>query len=883
MVQGLDVGPKDLPPVTVSVGLQIRAVFWDRSLAELEVKDGLYPALTSSLAQPVPELETERIFETNVTEVGATPWMETNDKTVHEVRLPLPTDEQCADQTRGMGCRVRDGDATPCMTECPLSPVEDVEPTKPFVPPPPFDQTPCPSGQWIDGDWMPQSINIVDDMIATCEPPPPSARMSCPDGQIQIPGADRCVTLGAACGPDGFTTKPLPADTIYVRLGASGTGEKMNPLGSINAAIGQSNAGGTIAVAVGTYGEDVQVSKPIHLIGGCASQTVIFSRTNGATFNASASVEDMTIDGPPAITVQGDNVEVDLRGVALKGVLTIPLLRVRDNGFVRGSTITMQGPRTPIEVSSGGLDLDVVVADSSALAHLSGPSSTATISHVVASGFPIDADALRVDDGAHLVLRSAELVGFLREGVAVSGRGSVLSLHRTALRSAAGSVQRLVNYGVTVRDHARLVGDVVLIEKAAAGGMLIEQSSIALVDALIRDNGTGGTAGASIVQDSHAQFTRVTLERNDGPGLRLCGGALDTCDTPEASCDAPSGACTSVVLEDTLILGRPDSASGRDFGVIVAPRSYLEANGLVVAQNSVGGISIDPTATASISNARVLDHRGTNLRYGIGLPEDGQLYLASSEIVGVEGRMGLVLAAASHATLTHVRFARTGPKELDPSCGRVNASVADRSVIVADHLDITGGGIMLMGAQTEGTISHATIHRVEEDPGAPVCANTGAAVHIDHLSADHGHAITIVDATLTASHLRFDFVERGITAKHSTITVDHSSFSAAEASRGTLISLTEQSTGIFTDLKITEAQTAILGAGDALSVARFEIAGSFIGIDSGEGDLNVTDGYIHGYNHGIIYRNRFLQHRDFFINMLYDVNNLDNAVVFTEP
>jgi len=126
----------------------------------------------------------------------------------------------------------------------------------------------------------------------------------CPDGQMAIPGEAACREV-APCGSDPWGDIPVDADTQYVDGSYPGTdsdGSAERPWTTISAAISAASSGALVAIAAGTYSEDVAVvGKGVRLWGRCPKLVGVRGQTVGN----------------PAVDLRAGGAE--LRGVAVTG------------------------------------------------------------------------------------------------------------------------------------------------------------------------------------------------------------------------------------------------------------------------------------------------------------------------------------------------------------------------------------------------------------------------------------------------------------------------------------------------------------------------------------------------------------------------------------
>ncbi len=170
------------------------------------------------------------------------------------------------------------------------APPPRIELELPAEPAPPVF-TPCPDG------W---SERVIDDLVV-CEPYP-DGRRDCDVGEVHLPGEPGCARIGSACPADGFPASlPEAPDVRFVRAGARGTGTRSAPYGAIGEALAAVALEGLVVVAPGTYREDLVLTRPVTLLGACASETVVEGRGSEVAVigveGAFSTVRDLTVRG----------------------------------------------------------------------------------------------------------------------------------------------------------------------------------------------------------------------------------------------------------------------------------------------------------------------------------------------------------------------------------------------------------------------------------------------------------------------------------------------------------------------------------------------------------------------------------------------------------
>ncbi|MBI2395513.1 MAG: DUF1565 domain-containing protein [Deltaproteobacteria bacterium] len=102
-------------------------------------------------------------------------------------------------------------------------------------------------------------------------PPAPCGR-----GTLALPGETSCHEL-ASCGSGTFGDIAVDGSTLFVDQSAlaGGDGTKERPFRTVQEAVTAAKAGANVAVAAGTYEENVDVAKPLRIVGRCPSMVEI--------------------------------------------------------------------------------------------------------------------------------------------------------------------------------------------------------------------------------------------------------------------------------------------------------------------------------------------------------------------------------------------------------------------------------------------------------------------------------------------------------------------------------------------------------------------------------------------------------------------------------
>ncbi len=161
----------------------------------------------------------------------------------------------------------------------------------------PIDDTPAAAGCLAPGLVMPDGScmrpgvpldgcapGFTHDAEYGCQPVLPA--MACPPGLIAIPGDAACRPL-AACGSGTWGAIPVEPGTVYVDASytaADGDGSAGKPFKTIAAALGAVADNGVVAIAAGSYAENVVIQqKRVRLWGVCPEKVEIAPPPVGAS------------------------------------------------------------------------------------------------------------------------------------------------------------------------------------------------------------------------------------------------------------------------------------------------------------------------------------------------------------------------------------------------------------------------------------------------------------------------------------------------------------------------------------------------------------------------------------------------------------------------
>lgn len=213
---------------------------------------------------------------------------------------------------------------------------------------------PCPPGETPLADGTCQAAGVppsacgdgfVSDGEMGCAPVLPE--QPCPDGSMAVPGETECHEV-SPCGQGKWGDIPIDATTEFVDgayAGGDSDGSEQKPWTTIQEALNAVPYGGVVAVAAGTYNEDVEVAfKPAAVWGVCPAQVTIQGvSASDVAFGVFASwgeLHGVHLTGPGAGAFVKKSADLLLDGVWLEGTPVVGILCDEQSSLtVRGSLI----------------------------------------------------------------------------------------------------------------------------------------------------------------------------------------------------------------------------------------------------------------------------------------------------------------------------------------------------------------------------------------------------------------------------------------------------------------------------------------------------------------------------------------------------------------
>jgi hypothetical protein len=558
---------------------------------------------------------------------------------------------------------------------------------------------------------------------------------TCPSGQLAVPGESACHAL-ADCGSGPWGNVPVDATTQYVDssyAGGGSDGSAGRPWTTIGDAVSAAAPGAVVAVADGTYHEDVLVKyAAVKLWGRCPDRVEVVGTSpaltiasgavgsevhqialTGASVGASLGAAGIVLDRMWVHDTGGDGLEV-FGGIALRNSLieraTHVGVRVRDGA---SATLDADLVRDTAPATDGSGGRGVEAASSSTPGTVAITHSLFERNHdlqiaLFGSDGLVDGclvrDGLPAQDGTNgmgiwaqfeqrrpkLTLRSSTLERNTNVGLWVQGADALVesTLIRDMRPQATDGTQGLGVYATLDASggFAHVTATSVLVERARFMGIRVDGSSLDLLSSSIRDTQSdqdGQPGGAVSVTDlpraSTLHVARSVLERNRGENLFVGASAA----TVEGSVLRDATLADGIAWGIQLSQGESGST-----GNLTLTGSVVAASEGVGVYVTAGDLVVERTVVSSTQASGGLPGVGVYVGPDSSLPAAPRptVSLDRSRIDGSVGT-GFYLFDAD-ATLSQVRVRGTAALP-DGSYGD-GVSIDGDATVAAAHLRIEG-------------------------------------------------------------------------------------------------------------------------------------------------------------------------------------------------
>ena len=403
----------------------------------------------------------------------------------------------------------------------------------------------CRPGEWL-GDrggcqpaGLPPACPSGDQLLESSGCP----TKDCPKGQMVIPGETECHEI-APCGPRDYGDIPVDPMTQFVNLAYTGEdsdGSEAKPWKTIWQGIDAAAPGAIVAVAEGSYVEDVIIEdKPVILWGRCPALVEVSgtgvqpAAVQVLDANAAATeIRGVAITGLNRGLVVSGATGVRVQGVWIHDTLDSGL-EIKDVNGPTSATVTasvIEATHT-IGVLVHGSDADVfglVVRDIQ-------PDGAGNLGH----GIAVQDDA-QTNKRARVQITSSVVERTHDIGVLVTGSDADLAV--VVVRDIQPNEAGKAGYGIVVRNNpltnqrAGVNVTASLVERNHEAGVLVTGSDVELTTVAVRDTqpNEAGEAGRGIEARADSQMKeraslRITdsvIERSTDVGVLVTGSDAD--------------------------------------------------------------------------------------------------------------------------------------------------------------------------------------------------------------------------------------------------------------------------------------------------------------------------------------------------------------------
>jgi len=586
--------------------------------------------------------------------------------------------------------------------------------------------TPCPDG------W--REVPDTEAGVTVCEPWPPEGPTACGDDEAHFAGEPGCSRIGTACAPDDDWAVDLPAGSTirYVKAGApaGGDGSRDAPFATVAEAMAVATAGDIVAVAKGTYDEQVLVGAGVTVWGACVAETTL---TNSVPDMSSAVVQAQGRDGTVRnLRVTGERFGVyarsgrslTVRDVVIDGATSFGLIALV-RGRITAENVVVRNTRPDADLDfgwaadaedGGVIRLARVVFEKNRELGVfaSGAGSIVEGADVVirdtepSAATDLEGRGITAQDGGRVTLERAVIENNRMLGVAAAGTDAVVDLTDAVVRDTRVSFgDGDLGIGLTALEGGRITARRTLVDRNHTGGVNPRQpgSTIELEDVVVRDTraaeyGRPLGRGMEVTAGGRLVAVRTVVARNLEVGIVAAGAGttleltdVAVRDTRSQPADGLRG--DGLVVQDgaTAVFARLQLDRNRNLALQVASAgSTLRGTDLVVtdtqpqAADDLFGFGVQASHGAAVELSRVWIERA----HGVGLlagAEDTRLRLTDAvvrnvqELAGVnESGRGIELQGPLHADLERIWLEGNRDVGLFVALPAADVSVTDLTV-----------------------------------------------------------------------------------------------------------------------------------------------------------------------------------------------------------
>ncbi|MDP6932910.1 MAG: right-handed parallel beta-helix repeat-containing protein, partial [Myxococcota bacterium] len=518
--------------------------------------------------------------------------------------------------------------------------------------------------------------------------------LTCAEGELL--DGESCVP--EECGTGTWGDLQTDQDTLYVDGSAQtgGDGSQQSPFTVIQDALDAQGKDGMVAVAAGTYVENLQLTSEhtrVHLAGRCSELvTVDGSEGSGDDWadgiglvvertglSAMWTVSGLTLTGAPSAGVGMND-----------GMLTLDRVSVVDNDHYGLEIYFGTVEATDCEVTGNGL---VGVFESDASVTLQGVRITDTRPD---SGGELGR-AISVQEGA--TLQATECILQDNRQVAVYVGDASADLVDVQVLDTWPMEDGTGGEGITVVSDSTLLATDCLLQGNHQEGMVISDSTAILERVRVLDTEPSaidaGGWGVLVVDDGALDATDCEVSGNQGVGIHVDGASasLENVAILDTRVDSTGqyGRGLQVQFDAQVTSSDCTVQDNGSFGMYVTEDSTLDVVDTVLQDNHGAGLIIANGALASLQGVQVLDTLpDASDSFGLGIMVL-QATLEATDSVFQRNRQAGIYAGGSVVTLDSVQVLDTyRGTDITGALGIAPQYLEGQSSVVATNLTVQG-------------------------------------------------------------------------------------------------------------------------------------------------------------------------------------------------
>ncbi|MDP6934177.1 MAG: right-handed parallel beta-helix repeat-containing protein, partial [Myxococcota bacterium] len=481
--------------------------------------------------------------------------------------------------------------------------------------------------------------------LSACGADEPDA-ITCTEGELL--DGDECVPV--ACGTGTWGALQTDDDTIYVDAlaEAGGDGSKDSPFNIIQEGLDAQGKNGMVAVAAGTYLENLQMSSDhsgVHLAGRCMDLVTIDGSegseeeiTEGCgiyldgRLTTTWTVSGLTVEGSPWVGISQGSGSLTLERTSVienedYGIETFYGTLVATDCTVQGnrkvgvnihdSTVTLEGVRVldtqPSLLGELGRGIDVV--DSSTLTarnslvqgnHEAGimlDGSMASLSEVQVLDTQLDAAgevgrAITLQSSSTLLATDCVLQNNREYGIYAIEDTSI-ELNEVQVLDTQPSALGVSGYGIGTTQQSTLVATATIVQGNHGIGVIVDDSAATLEEVQVLDTrpGLDGEYGRGInVQNAGTLVATDCLvqgSRDSGVFVDASTATLDSVQVLDTRRSAAVSTAVGLIAQLEATVNATDlQVHGTDGPGLYVASASLECTGCTLSENALAGAAI---------------------------------------------------------------------------------------------------------------------------------------------------------------------------------------------------------------------------------------------------------------------------------------------------